>query len=73
MEAEKEKGQMRDEMIKELRSDKLQLQQQVANLDELLKVLAGKEEKNHHQVKSGKSTLDQIKCRILTVFPKCLV
>ncbi|XP_049905860.1 alpha-1,6-mannosylglycoprotein 6-beta-N-acetylglucosaminyltransferase A-like [Epinephelus moara] len=40
MEAEKEKGQMRDETIKELRSDKIQLQQQVAHLEELLKLQA---------------------------------
>ncbi|XP_070694569.1 alpha-1,6-mannosylglycoprotein 6-beta-N-acetylglucosaminyltransferase A-like [Pempheris klunzingeri] len=45
MEAEKEKGQMRDEMIKELRSDKLQLQQQVANLDKRLKLQAEKGER----------------------------
>lgn len=52
LEAEKEKGQMRDEIIKELRSDKLHLQEQVVHLEELLKLKAGKD------VQSGKITLD---------------
>lgn len=66
MEAEKEKGQMRDETIKELRSDKIQLQQQVAHLEELLKLQA-------EQGKTGKITLDQIMCRILNIVPQCLL
>lgn len=52
MEAEKEKGRMRDEMIKELRSDKLRLQEQVVHLEELLKLKAEKD------VQSGKIILD---------------
>ncbi|XP_039673109.1 alpha-1,6-mannosylglycoprotein 6-beta-N-acetylglucosaminyltransferase A-like [Perca fluviatilis] len=53
MEVEKEKGQLRDEMLKELRSDKLHLQQQVAHMEKHLQLQAEKEEKNVQQVKSG--------------------
>ncbi|KAM9346889.1 alpha-1,6-mannosylglycoprotein 6-beta-N-acetylglucosaminyltransferase A-like [Symphorus nematophorus] len=57
MEAEKEKGQLKEEIINELHADKLQLQQQVAHLEELLKLQAEKEERKVQQVKSD----DQIK------------
>ncbi|XP_073330188.1 alpha-1,6-mannosylglycoprotein 6-beta-N-acetylglucosaminyltransferase A-like [Pagrus major] len=43
MEAETEKGKLRDDMVKELRSDKERLQQQMAHLEELLKLQAMKE------------------------------
>ncbi len=55
MEADKEKRQIWDEMIKELRSDKLHLQQQVAHLEELLKLQTQKEEKKVQQAQSGKN------------------
>lgn len=45
MEAEKVKGQMKDEMIKELRADKAQLRQEVTRLQELLMLQLKKEEK----------------------------
>lgn len=52
MEAEKAKGQMKDEMIKELHADKVHLQQEVTRLEELLKLQLMKEEKKE-QVKAG--------------------
>ena len=55
MEAEKEKAQMRDVMIEELRSDKLHLLQQVAQAEKLIKLQVEKEEKKVQQVKSGKN------------------
>lgn len=58
LEAEKERAQMRDEVIKELRSDKRHLREQVVHVEELLKLKAGKE------AQSGKITLDQIKIRL---------
>uniref|UniRef100_UPI003AAAC4D3 alpha-1,6-mannosylglycoprotein 6-beta-N-acetylglucosaminyltransferase A-like n=1 Tax=Centroberyx gerrardi TaxID=166262 RepID=UPI003AAAC4D3 len=54
MAAETEKGHMRKEIIKELRSDKLHLQQELARLEELLKRLAEKEDqliKSENQIK----------------------
>lgn len=44
MEAEKAKGQLRDDLINELRLDKLQLRQQVTQLEELLKIQMEKQE-----------------------------
>lgn len=55
MEAEKGAGQVKDEMIKELRSDKVYLQQQVTHLEELLQQHV--EQKEIQQVKSGRSKL----------------
>lgn len=43
-----------EDMIKELRSEKLQLQQQVVNLKEMLKLQAEKEQTRLQQVKPGK-------------------
>lgn len=43
MEAEKDKGKLREEMVEELRSDKVRLQQQVAHLEELLRLQTMKE------------------------------
>lgn len=54
MEAEKGEAKMKDEMIKELRADKLHLQQQVTHLEELLKMHVEREEKASQPVKSGK-------------------
>ena len=45
-----------EDMIKELRSEKLQLQQQVVNLKEMLKLQAEKEQTRLQQVKPGKIT-----------------
>lgn len=44
---------MKNNIIEELRSDKLRLQQKVAYLEELLKRQATKEEKQVQQVKPG--------------------
>ncbi|XP_026232111.1 alpha-1,6-mannosylglycoprotein 6-beta-N-acetylglucosaminyltransferase A-like isoform X2 [Anabas testudineus] len=55
MEAEKEKGRMRDEMIKELRSDKLRLQEQVVHLEELLKLKAEKDVQSDEQIKEDEN------------------
>ncbi|XP_070770375.1 alpha-1,6-mannosylglycoprotein 6-beta-N-acetylglucosaminyltransferase A-like isoform X2 [Enoplosus armatus] len=73
MEAEKEKGQMREEMIKELRSDKLQLQQQVAHLDELLKLQAQKDEKKVQQVNSVDEIKEDGNCQLppMDGYPEC--
>ncbi|XP_028993236.1 alpha-1,6-mannosylglycoprotein 6-beta-N-acetylglucosaminyltransferase A-like isoform X2 [Betta splendens] len=49
LEAEEEKAQMRDTMIKELRSDKLHLQEQVVHLEELLKLKAGEDAQSDDQ------------------------
>lgn len=43
MEAEKDKGKLREEMVEELRSDKVRLQQQVAHMEELLRLQTMKE------------------------------
>ncbi|XP_036966646.1 alpha-1,6-mannosylglycoprotein 6-beta-N-acetylglucosaminyltransferase A-like isoform X2 [Acanthopagrus latus] len=43
MEAEKDKEKLREKMVEELRSDKVQLQQQVAHLEELLRLQTMKE------------------------------
>ncbi|KAI9536005.1 hypothetical protein NQZ68_038412 [Dissostichus eleginoides] len=56
MEAEKVKGQLKDEMIKEMHLNKIQLQQHVAHMEELLKLQLEKEEKKIQQLKSGKIT-----------------
>lgn len=64
MTAEKEKEKTKEELITELRSDKLQLQQQVAQLGELLKLQAQKEEKKAEEVKPGK-TLNWYHCKKL--------
>lgn len=56
MEAEKVKGQLKDEMIKEMHLDKIQLQLYVAHMEELLKLQLEKEEKKIQQLKSGKIT-----------------
>nr|XP_046260078.1 alpha-1,6-mannosylglycoprotein 6-beta-N-acetylglucosaminyltransferase A-like isoform X2 [Scatophagus argus] len=56
MRAEKKKGQMRDEIVAELRSDKLKLQQQVSNLEKLLKLQAEKDgQKKDEMVKDLRS------------------
>ena len=56
MEAEKVKGQLKDEMIKEMHLNKIQLQRHVAYMEELLKLQLEKEEKKIQQLKSGKIT-----------------
>ncbi|XP_042350899.1 alpha-1,6-mannosylglycoprotein 6-beta-N-acetylglucosaminyltransferase A-like [Plectropomus leopardus] len=74
MEAEKEKGEMRDEMIKELRSDKLHLQQQVAHLEELLKLQAEKKEMTLQQVKTDDKIEEDKNCPLppLDGYPDCM-
>ncbi|KAL3056646.1 hypothetical protein OYC64_019179 [Pagothenia borchgrevinki] len=52
MEAEKVKGQLKDEMIKEMHLNKIQLQRHVAHMEELLKLQLEKEEKKIQQLKS---------------------
>ncbi|CAJ1078832.1 alpha-1%2C6-mannosylglycoprotein 6-beta-N-acetylglucosaminyltransferase A-like [Xyrichtys novacula] len=73
MEAEKEKGKVREEMIKELRSDKLQLQQQVAQLEELLKLQAQQKEPKVQQVKNDDEILVDKNCPLppLDGYPAC--
>lgn len=44
---------MRDDMIKEMCSDKLQLQEQVTRLEKLLRLLEEKDVKKVQQVRSG--------------------
>ncbi|XP_068428895.1 alpha-1,6-mannosylglycoprotein 6-beta-N-acetylglucosaminyltransferase A-like [Clinocottus analis] len=65
LEAEKEKEGLKDEMIKDLRTDKLQLQQQVAHMDTLLKLQEEKEKKEEEEQKE--------KCPLppLDGFPNC--
>uniref|UniRef100_A0A147AI28 alpha-1,6-mannosyl-glycoprotein 6-beta-N-acetylglucosaminyltransferase n=1 Tax=Fundulus heteroclitus TaxID=8078 RepID=A0A147AI28_FUNHE len=69
MEAEKAKGQMKDEMIKELRADKAQLRQEVTRLEELLKLQLKKEE----QVKAEDEIPEDKNCPLpaLDGFPQC--
>lgn len=43
MEAEKDKVKLREQMVEELRSDKVRLQQQVSHLEELLRLQTMKE------------------------------
>ncbi|XP_034549996.1 alpha-1,6-mannosylglycoprotein 6-beta-N-acetylglucosaminyltransferase A-like [Notolabrus celidotus] len=73
MEAEKVKGQTREEMIIELRSDKLQLQQQLAKLEELLKLQAQREEKKVQQLKSDDQIKEDKNCPFppMDGFPEC--
>ncbi|KAK2839551.1 hypothetical protein Q5P01_013291 [Channa striata] len=66
MEAEGEKEQMRDEMIKELRSDKVHLQQQVVHLEDLLKLKAEKDAEDD-QVKGG----EQCPLPPMDGYPEC--
>ncbi|XP_035813863.2 alpha-1,6-mannosylglycoprotein 6-beta-N-acetylglucosaminyltransferase A-like isoform X3 [Amphiprion ocellaris] len=53
MEAEKVRGQMKDQMIMELRSDKTYLQQQVSQLEEFLKLCVEKDKKEIQQIKAA--------------------
>ncbi|XP_078119403.1 alpha-1,6-mannosylglycoprotein 6-beta-N-acetylglucosaminyltransferase A-like [Sander vitreus] len=73
MEAEKEKGQLRDEMLKELRSDKLHLQQQVAHMEKHLKLQAEKEENNVQQGKSDDQIKEDENCPLppMDGYPHC--
>uniref|UniRef100_A0A3Q2EHZ5 alpha-1,6-mannosyl-glycoprotein 6-beta-N-acetylglucosaminyltransferase n=2 Tax=Cyprinodon variegatus TaxID=28743 RepID=A0A3Q2EHZ5_CYPVA len=72
MEAEKAKGQMKDEMIKELHADKVHLQQEVTRLEELLKLQLMKEEKKE-QVKAEDEISEDKYCPLppLDGFPDC--
>ncbi|XP_054603030.1 alpha-1,6-mannosylglycoprotein 6-beta-N-acetylglucosaminyltransferase A isoform X2 [Nothobranchius furzeri] len=69
MEAEKAKGQSKDEMIKELRSDKLQLLQQVTRLEELLKL-----QMNKAETKSEDEIPEDKNCQLprMDGFPDCM-
>lgn len=69
MEAEKDKGKLREEMVEELRSDKVRLQQQVAHLEELLRLQTmkelmrdGKEIKIYRERRM--TTEEELKCMI---------
>lgn len=53
-EAEKEKERLKDEIIEDLRSDKLQLHQHIAHMEKLIELEAVKEE---DEVEIGKKTL----------------
>ncbi|XP_029315211.1 alpha-1,6-mannosylglycoprotein 6-beta-N-acetylglucosaminyltransferase A-like [Cottoperca gobio] len=70
LDSEKEKGQLKDEMISKLHSDKLQLQQQVAHIEELLKQQAEKEEK---KVKSDDQIKEETHCTLpfMDGYPDC--
>lgn len=57
MEAEKEMGQVKDGVIEELRSDKQHLQQQVARLEDLLKLQVEKGKKQGDQDNSGNNAI----------------
>ncbi|XP_071328726.1 alpha-1,6-mannosylglycoprotein 6-beta-N-acetylglucosaminyltransferase A-like [Trachinotus anak] len=73
MEAEEKKGQMKNEMIEELRSDKLHLQQQVAQLEELLKLQMEKREKTDQQAKSDDQIKEDENCPLppMEGYPDC--
>ncbi|XP_041806295.1 alpha-1,6-mannosylglycoprotein 6-beta-N-acetylglucosaminyltransferase A-like [Chelmon rostratus] len=72
-EAEKEKEQMKDDMIKELRSDKLQLQQEVTRLGDLLKLQMATEEKKCQNVKSDDNIQEDKNCPLppMDGYPEC--
>ncbi|KAM6979069.1 alpha-1,6-mannosylglycoprotein 6-beta-N-acetylglucosaminyltransferase A-like isoform 1-T2 [Tautogolabrus adspersus] len=73
MEAEKEKGRMREDMIKELRSDKLVLQQHVVKLEELLKMQAEKAENKVQPIKSDEQIKEDDNCPLppMDGYPDC--
>ncbi|XP_060909771.1 alpha-1,6-mannosylglycoprotein 6-beta-N-acetylglucosaminyltransferase A-like [Labrus mixtus] len=73
MEAEKEKGRMREDMIKELRSHKLLLQQYVDKLEELLKLQAQKQEHKVQLVKSDELLKEDDNCPLppMDGYPDC--
>ncbi|XP_013880322.1 alpha-1,6-mannosylglycoprotein 6-beta-N-acetylglucosaminyltransferase A [Austrofundulus limnaeus] len=56
MEAEKAKGQQREELISELRSDKVQLRRQLTQMEELLKLQMEKRQDQKREVKQGTGT-----------------
>ena len=59
MEAEKDKEKLREKMVEELRSDKVQLQQQVAHLEELLRLQTMKElARDGKEIKMHRETYD---------------
>ena len=59
MEAEKDKEKLREKMVEELRSDKVQLQQQVAHLEELLRLQTMKElARDGKEIKMHRETHD---------------
>ncbi|XP_074551428.1 alpha-1,6-mannosylglycoprotein 6-beta-N-acetylglucosaminyltransferase A-like [Halichoeres trimaculatus] len=68
-----EKEKTREEMIKELRSDKLLLQEQVAQLRELLKLQAQKERNPVPQVKPGDQNEEDKNCPLPSMvgYPEC--
>ncbi|XP_040004991.1 alpha-1,6-mannosylglycoprotein 6-beta-N-acetylglucosaminyltransferase A-like [Xiphias gladius] len=73
MEAEKEKGQMKNEMIKELRSDKVHLEQQLTHLEGLLKLMAEKGQKKVQQIKSDDQIKEDENCPLppMDGYPNC--
>ncbi|XP_028249403.1 alpha-1,6-mannosylglycoprotein 6-beta-N-acetylglucosaminyltransferase A-like [Parambassis ranga] len=73
VEAEKGKGQVKDEMIKELRSDKVYLQQQVNHLEELLKQHVEQEQRKTQQVKSEDELKEGTNCPLppMDGYPDC--
>ncbi|XP_047456144.1 alpha-1,6-mannosylglycoprotein 6-beta-N-acetylglucosaminyltransferase A-like isoform X1 [Mugil cephalus] len=74
MEAEKGEAKLKDDMIKELRSDKLHLLQQVAHLEELLKLHMEREEKKSQSVNSDDQIIEDKNCPLppMDSYPECL-
>ncbi|XP_076602989.1 alpha-1,6-mannosylglycoprotein 6-beta-N-acetylglucosaminyltransferase A-like isoform X1 [Chaetodon auriga] len=72
-EAENVQARMRDEMIKELRSDKIHLQQEVARLGELLKKQMEREEKKLTNVKPDDQIEGDKNCPLppMNGYPDC--
>ncbi|XP_059199284.1 alpha-1,6-mannosylglycoprotein 6-beta-N-acetylglucosaminyltransferase A-like [Centropristis striata] len=70
MEAQKEKERLRKELIEVLRTDKLQLQQQLAHTEELLKL----QEEKIQQVKPGNEIEEDKNCSLppMDGFPDCM-
>lgn len=58
MEAEKAKSQLREDLINELRLDKLQLRQQVTQLEDLLKMQMEKKQEPKQEKNPGEFNLN---------------
>lgn len=61
MEAEKAKGQLKEDLINELRLDKLQLRQQVTQLEDLLKIQMEKKHEPKQEKTPGGFNLSSYK------------
>ncbi|XP_037542259.1 alpha-1,6-mannosylglycoprotein 6-beta-N-acetylglucosaminyltransferase A [Nematolebias whitei] len=73
MEAEKAKGQLKDDLINDLRLDKLQLRQQVTQLEDLLKIqMEKKQEPKQEKKPEGEAEADK-NCPLPPAdgFPEC--